>query len=44
MIDSKELAEYLDKRLKGCVVKGIHGEYLYVKKPFEDELRYLWTQ
>ena len=43
MIDSKELAEYLDKKLKGCVVKGIHGEYIYVKKPFKDELNF-WIQ
>ncbi len=43
MIDSKELAEYLDKKLKGCIVKGIPEEYIYVKKPFKDELDF-WIQ
>ena len=45
MIDDKELAEYISKRMKGCTVKGIgiDGEWLYVKKPFTDELAF-WIQ
>ena len=29
--------------MKGCTVKGIDGEWLYVKKPFTDELTF-WIQ
>ena len=43
MIDDKELAEYISKRMKGCTVKGIDGEWLYVKKPFTNELAF-WIQ
>ena len=45
MIDNKELAEYISKRIKGCAIKGmnIDGEWLYVKKPFTDELAF-WIQ
>jgi hypothetical protein len=40
MIDNKELAEYISKQMKGCTVSGIgiDGEWLYVKKPFVDDL------
>ena len=43
MVDNKELAEYISKRMKGCTVKGIDGEWLYVKKPFTNELAF-WIQ
>ena len=45
MVDNKELAKYISKRMKGCTVKGtgIDGEWLYVKKPFTDELAF-WIQ
>ena len=45
MIDNKELAEYISKRIKGCAIKGmnIDGEWLYVKKPFTNELAF-WIQ
>ena len=29
--------------MKGCRVKGVHGEWLYVEEPFEDELDF-WIQ
>ena len=29
--------------MKGCIVKGIDGEWLYMKKPFTDELAF-WIQ
>ena len=45
MVDNKELAEYISKRMKGCTINGvgIDGEWLYVKKPFTDELAF-WIQ
>ena len=43
MVDNKELAKYISKRMKGCTVKGIDGEWLYVKKPFTNELAF-WIQ
>ena len=45
MVDNKELAKYISKRMKGCTVNGIgiDGEWLYVKKPFTDELAF-WIQ
>ena len=45
MIDNKKLAEYISKQMKGCTVSGIDidGEWLYVKKPFTDELE-CWIQ
>ena len=48
MIDTKkiineELAKYIKKRMKGCRVKGVHGEWLYVEEPFEEELDF-WIQ
>ena len=43
MIDNKELAKYIKKRMKGCRVSGLRGEWLYVKEPFEDELEF-WIQ
>ena len=45
MVDNKELAKYISKRMKGCTVKGIgiDGEWLYIKKPFTDELAF-WIQ
>jgi|TARA_B100002003_G_scaffold251534_1_gene295686 hypothetical protein len=43
MIDNKELAKYIKKRMKGCRVKGIYGEWLYIKEPVEDELEF-WIQ
>ena len=45
MIDSKELAECLVDQMKGCMVKGvgIDGEWLYIKKPFRDDLAF-WIQ
>ena len=43
MIDNKELAEYISKQMKGCTVKGVHGEWLYVEEPFEEELDF-WIQ
>ena len=42
-IDNKELAKYIKKRLKGCRVKGVHGEWLYVEEPVENELEF-WIQ
>jgi len=32
------LFSYISERIKGCTVKGINGEWLYVKKPFTDDL------
>ena len=29
--------------MKGCRVKGVHGEWLYIKEPVEDELEF-WIQ
>jgi len=43
VIDNKELAKYISERMKGCIVKGIDGEWLYMKKPFTDELAF-WIQ
>ena len=43
MIDDKELAKYIKKKMKGCTVKGVHGEWLYVEEPVEDELEF-WIQ
>ena len=43
MIDNKELAKYIKKRMKGCRVKGLHGEWLYVEEPVENELEF-WIQ
>ena len=43
MIDDKELAEYISNRMKGCTVKGMGDESLYVKKPFTDKLKF-WIQ
>ena len=43
VIDNKELAEYISNRMKGCTVKGVDGERLYVKKPFSNELAF-WIQ
>ena len=43
MIDNKELAKYIKKRMKGCRVKGLHGEWLYVEEPAENELEF-WIQ
>tara|TARA_Y100001951_G_C11148349_1_gene187709 strand:+ start:340 stop:576 length:237 start_codon:yes stop_codon:yes gene_type:complete len=37
------LGQYLKKRMKGCRVTGIRGEWLYVKEPFADELDF-WIQ
>ena len=43
IIYNEELAKYIKKRMKGCRVKGVHGEWLYVEEPFEDELDF-WIQ
>ena len=43
MIDDKELAKYIKKKMKGCTVKGVHGKWLYVEEPVEDELEF-WIQ
>ena len=45
VVDNKELAKYIVKEMEGCTVKGIgiDGEWLYVKKPFENELAF-WIQ
>ena len=43
MIDIKELAEYISKRMKRCTVKGVDGEWLYIKKPSTAELGF-WIQ
>ena len=43
MIDNRELAKYIKKRMKGCHVNGMHGEWLYIKEPAEDELAF-WIQ
>ena len=37
------LGQYLKQRMKGCRVTGVHGEWLYVKEPFADELDF-WIQ
>ena len=29
--------------MKGCRVSGLHGEWLYIKEPVEDELEF-WIQ
>ena len=29
--------------MKGCTVKGVHGEWLYVEEPYEEELDF-WIQ
>ena len=42
-IINEELAKYIKKRMKGCRVKGVHGEWLYVEEPVEDELEF-WIQ
>ena len=39
-IDNKKLAKYIKKRMKGCHVKGVHGEWLYVEEPAENELEF----
>jgi len=43
IIYNEELAKYIKKRMKGCRVKGVHGEWLYVEEPFEEELDF-WIQ
>ena len=43
MINNKELAKYIKKQMKGCRVKGVHGEWLYVEEPTENELEF-WIQ
>ena len=43
IIHNEELAKYIKKRMKGCRVKGVHGEWLYVEEPFEEELDF-WIQ
>jgi hypothetical protein len=43
IIYNEELAKYIKKRMKGCRVKGVHGEWLYVEEPVEDELEF-WIQ
>ena len=43
IIYNEELAKYIMKRMKGCRVKGVHGEWLYVEEPVEDELEF-WIQ
>ena len=37
------LGQYLRKRMNGCTVKGVHGDWLYVEEPFAEELD-LWIQ
>ena len=37
------LGQYLRKRMDGCTVKGVHGEWLYVEEPFAEELDF-WIQ
>jgi hypothetical protein len=45
MIDNKKLAKYISKQMKGCTISGMGkvDEWLYVKKPFENELAF-WIQ
>ena len=43
IIYNKELAKYIKKRMKGCRVKGVHGEWLYVEEPAENKLEF-WIQ
>ena len=44
MIDNIKLAKYIIKEMGGCTVKGLaDGEYLFVKKPFEDDLAF-WIE
>jgi len=43
VIDISELAEYISGRMKGCTVKGVDGEWLYIKKPSTAELGF-WIQ
>ena len=37
------LGQYLRKRMEGCTVNGVHGEWLYVEEPYEEELDF-WIQ
>jgi hypothetical protein len=40
---SKELAQYIKKQLKGCRVKGIDKNHLYLKEPLQDSLEF-WIE
>ena len=40
MNDTQKLAKYIKKKMKGCRVKGVHGEWLYIKEPYEEELEF----
>ena len=44
MKTKQTLGQYLKKRLKGCRVTGVHGEWLYVKEPLADELDFYIQQ
>ena len=39
----KELAKYIKKQLKGCRIKGVGGEWLYIEEPAENTLEF-WIQ
>ena len=43
MLDTKELAKYIKKQLKGCRVKGVVGKWLYIEEPVENTLEF-WIQ
>ncbi len=36
------LGQYLRERMKGCTIKGLHGEWLYVEEPYADELDFYY--
>jgi len=42
-VNSKKLAKYLVKEMKGCAVKGISPEMLFVEVPFESTLEF-WIE
>ena len=44
MKTKQTLGQYLKKRMKGCRVTGVHGEWLYVKEPLADELDFYIQQ
>jgi len=43
MVDTKELAKYIKKQLRGCRIKGLGGEWLYIEEPTENTLEF-WIQ
>ena len=43
ILDSKELAKYLKKQMRGCRVRGMHEDMIYLKEPMENTIEF-WIQ